>query len=135
MNKNADAIKCFDDAIEINSKYSMAYNNKGVALNELNNYIEAIQSLDKSIELDENNSLAYKNKSISLNALKQYENAIEITKKAIESNPRLKELNGNETKTLKGHNFVLCLCVLQNNKLVSGSIDKTIKISISKIPS
>jgi len=64
-------------------KYSLAYNNKGIALYELKQYQDAIKCYDTAIELFPKYSLAYNNKGAALNTLKQYQDAIKCYDKAI----------------------------------------------------
>ena len=46
------ATKDYDKAIELNSRYTEAYNNRGVAKNDLGDHLGAITDFDKAIELD-----------------------------------------------------------------------------------
>ena len=45
LNKFNEAIEAYDKAIEIDPKNLEAWNNKGIALNELNKYDEAHKSI------------------------------------------------------------------------------------------
>ncbi len=47
-----EAITIYDKAIGINQKYSMAWNNKGNALKNLNKSDESIKAFDKAIEIN-----------------------------------------------------------------------------------
>ncbi len=58
-NRNEEAIECYNKAIELNSNYSDAYNNKGIVLNYLNKYNEALECYDIAIEINPNYSLIY----------------------------------------------------------------------------
>jgi tetratricopeptide (TPR) repeat protein len=46
-----EALKCFDSALEIDSRYAQAWYNKGVALYHLKRHVEARQALEKAAEL------------------------------------------------------------------------------------
>ena len=59
-------MKAFDKAIEINPQNSNAWNNKGVALGNLNKYDEAMKAFDKAIEINPQDSDAWNNKGVAL---------------------------------------------------------------------
>ena len=71
-------------AIELNPNFSVAYCNKGSALDDLERFQEAIECYDKAIELNPNYSNAYCNKGLALKNLKNHQDAIECYNKAIE---------------------------------------------------
>ena len=71
QNESDEAISCFNQAIELKPDYAVAYNNKGMILNDLKKYKEAVSCFNKAIELDSNYFLAIKNRDISLNNLKK----------------------------------------------------------------
>jgi tetratricopeptide (TPR) repeat protein len=66
----------------------MAWNNKGLALDDLNKYDEAIKAFDKAIEINPQYSLAWYNKGRALYKLNKYDEAIKAYDKAIEINPQ-----------------------------------------------
>jgi len=74
--KFAEAIKHLKISIKLDSNYSHAYNNLGIALAETNNFLEAKNNYDKAISLDKGYIDAYLNRGISLNKLKRYSEAI-----------------------------------------------------------
>ncbi|GAF86109.1 unnamed protein product [marine sediment metagenome] len=51
LGKSEEAIKCFDNAIEINPDYEEAWYNKGVALNYLGKSGEAIKCYNKALNI------------------------------------------------------------------------------------
>jgi tetratricopeptide (TPR) repeat protein len=53
-----DAIESYDRAIEINPKYALAWNGKGLALDSMGRYEEAIKCFDKAIEANPNDAMA-----------------------------------------------------------------------------
>jgi len=63
---------------------SIAYYNKGIALNRLKKLEEAIECYDKTIELNPIDSFALNNKGICLYSLKKYKESIQCFEKAIE---------------------------------------------------
>jgi tetratricopeptide (TPR) repeat protein len=101
------AIAAYDRAISLKPDYADAYNNKGVALDELNRNEEAIAAYDRAISLKPDYANAYCNKGIALNALNRKEEAIAAYDRAISLKPdyanaycnkgiALDELNRNE---------------------------------------
>ena len=53
LGKLDEAIKAYDEALEINSQYFEAWNGKGLALSKLGKLDEAIKAYDKAIELNQ----------------------------------------------------------------------------------
>jgi len=58
LNKSDEAIKAFDKAIKINPLGSIAWEGKGLALENLNKRKEAIKAYDKAIEINPRYSMA-----------------------------------------------------------------------------
>jgi tetratricopeptide (TPR) repeat protein len=79
-----EAIECYDKALELNSEFACAYNNKGLSLYYLGDNNEAIECYDKALEINPQNADAYYNKGLSLSTLKNYPEAIECYDKALE---------------------------------------------------
>jgi tetratricopeptide (TPR) repeat protein len=79
LGKYYGAIECLDEAIGIDPESADAWNNKGVALDNLgrlekheeaiNYYEEAIECYDEAIKLDPEDSIAWYNKGNTLNIL------------------------------------------------------------------
>jgi len=86
--KYQEALKCFQSAIKLNSKYTKAYNNKGNCYFSLKKYDKALIQYNKAISLDSEYSHAYNGKGNVLNEKKQYEQAIVCFKKAIQIDPK-----------------------------------------------
>ena len=85
----------FDKAIEINPKYSNAYNNRGNVKDELNyNEEDIIADYDKSIEID-NNINAYFNKALYYDINENYEKALNLYNKVLEIDEYYIEAYGN----------------------------------------
>ena len=82
-----EAIKKYDEAIELNSNYAEIYNNRGIVKNKLRKYQEAIADYDKAIELNPNYVEAYNNRGNAKKDLGQHQEAIADYDKAIELNP------------------------------------------------
>ncbi len=69
LNKNEDAIICLDKAIELDLNYSLAFRNKGAALEQLNRLEEALHCFNKAIELDPNFFEAIRERNDVLNLM------------------------------------------------------------------
>src|SRR3972149_4841392 len=62
----ADAIKCYDKALEINPKLPEVLNNKGLALARTERQLEAIECYDKGLEIKPGDMEIIYNKGIAL---------------------------------------------------------------------
>lgn len=71
-----EAINKCDQALRIDSKYAMAMNNRGVALERLCHYKEAIKEYDKASKIDAMNFLFFYNKGSLWLKLKEYKKAL-----------------------------------------------------------
>ena len=67
--KYQEAFKCFDRALNINPRYTAAWNNKGSTLDQLELHEEAIKCFDKALEFNPNFASAWSNKGGCLKAL------------------------------------------------------------------
>ena len=74
--------------MEINSKDSNAWYDKGLALYEFKNFEEAIKAYEKAIEINPKDSNAWYDKGLALYEFKNFEEAIKAYEKAIEINPK-----------------------------------------------
>ncbi|MGD2250706.1 MAG: tetratricopeptide repeat protein, partial [Candidatus Methanofastidiosia archaeon] len=74
-------------AIELNPENFAAFNNRGLAYSDLNQYEKAIQDYNKAIELNPENFAAFYNRGLAYSDLNQYEKAIQDYNKAIELDP------------------------------------------------
>ena len=76
--KNAleTAIDAYDEAIRLKPDYTEAYNNRGIAKNNLGQYEEALADYDEAIRLKPDNTEAYDNRGIAKNNLGRHEEAI-----------------------------------------------------------
>ncbi len=91
LNKSDEAIKVFDNTIEINPQDSDAWTNKGLALYKLNKFDEAIKAFDKAIEINPQDSMAWYNRASSYSLTNNKKQAIFNLKKAIELDSSYKE--------------------------------------------
>jgi tetratricopeptide (TPR) repeat protein len=89
------AIEAYTSAITLNPKYTYAYNNRGVAKDDLKDYQGAIEDYNKAINIDPNYANAYYNRGIAKKALNNYQGAIEDYNKAINIDPNYAEAYNN----------------------------------------
>lgn len=87
MGKYKEAIKVFDEAIQLNLKSANIYHNRGVAKSHLGQYIDAIDDYNKAIELKPDAALFYSNRGIVKSDSGQHVDAIDDCDKAIKLNP------------------------------------------------
>ena len=85
--KFEDAIRSFELALRLDSKYVDAWIKKGYAHFHLGEYNSAISSYDKALEIDLNNSEAWNLKGLAYYKLKNYDKAIAACEKAVDVNP------------------------------------------------
>jgi tetratricopeptide (TPR) repeat protein len=84
--KFTEAIEFYEKALSLNPQFSMAWNNKGLTLRQVNLNEEAISNFDKAIVID-NNILAWKNKIATLQEIGEHEKAIIICDQLIKIEP------------------------------------------------
>ena len=87
LGKDAEAIACYDKALNIDPGYVNAWNNRGISLHRLGKYAEAIVCYDRAIQIDPGDASAWNNKGISLNRLGKYAEAIVCYDRAIQIDP------------------------------------------------
>jgi tetratricopeptide (TPR) repeat protein len=119
QNKFDEAVTAFDKAIKINPHNSETWNNKGIALYELNQSGEAITAFDKAIKINSQNSDAWYNKGLALYKLKEFNEAIKAYDKAIEINPQYSKAWNDEG---------VALCNLNKSYEAIKLFDKAIEI-------
>ena len=78
-----EAIKAYDEAIQLGADHSVAFNNRGAAHGALKQYARAISDFDRALELSPAYAEAYCNRGAAYGALKQYDRAISDLDKAI----------------------------------------------------
>jgi tetratricopeptide (TPR) repeat protein len=79
-----EAIEAYDRAIKLDPDFAAAWNNKGVALNNLSKHNEAMDAFDKAIELVPNLATAWNNKVIMLRNQGRAGEALEAQNRALE---------------------------------------------------
>ncbi len=84
-------IEYYSKAIEVDPKYTNAYNNRGAAYVDLGEYRKAIDDFTKTIKLDPKHASAYNNRGIAYREWGQFQKALDCFNKAIELFPRNEE--------------------------------------------
>jgi Flp pilus assembly protein TadD len=84
LKRYSEALATYERAIQLDSNYATAYNNKGRALMRLKRYVEALTACEQAIQLDSNYATAYNNKSWALIRLKRYVEALTACEQAIQ---------------------------------------------------
>ena len=82
-----EAIKAYSDAIELNPRYSAAYNNRGVVYVDIGEYNRALKDFNTAIELNPNDFFAYNNRGNAYNKIREVDKAIKDLNTAISLKP------------------------------------------------
>ncbi|MCS7049458.1 MAG: tetratricopeptide repeat protein [Verrucomicrobiae bacterium] len=83
LDRPAEALACFDEALALNPREPEALVKKGTALEKLGRLDEALEHYDRAIEADQNMTLAYLCKGGVYNRLERYQEALECYEKAL----------------------------------------------------
>ena len=81
------ALEYLNQAIRLDPKDALAYNNRGVAYADLGQYQRAIEDFNQAIRLDPKDALAYSNRGAAYCLLGNIKQAIKDFDRAIELNP------------------------------------------------
>ena len=68
-NRHAEAIPCYDKALQIDPKNVAGWCNRGISLSALGRDEEALQCFDKALKLDAKHSIVWQKKADSLRNL------------------------------------------------------------------
>ena len=82
-----EALRIFDEAIEINPGCFYAWQNRGFVLQQIGRLPEALECFSKTIELNPRSTGPWQNQGEVLFCLEKYKEAIECFDKAIELAP------------------------------------------------
>ena len=82
-----DALRYFNEALEINPKLKTAYNGRGLVKHELGQYEKAIADFRQAIRIDSDYGHYYYNRARAFHELERYEDALSDLDIAIELNP------------------------------------------------
>ena len=101
LNRDEEAISCFDFAIELESNNHNAWCNRAAALSSLSRYSEALDSSKKALNLDSNSSTAWNTHgAILANGFQLYREGMDAFNRALSINP-------SDETALKNRNIVL----------------------------
>ena len=81
------AVQFFSKAIGLDSGHAFAYNNRGLAYDNLKQFPQAIDDFNRAIQLDPGYGYAYNNRGVAYHNLKEFRRAIEDYDRAIELDP------------------------------------------------
>jgi tetratricopeptide (TPR) repeat protein/CHAT domain-containing protein len=87
LGQHEEAIVSFDQALELNSDFSSAWNNRGAALNNLGQYQKALESAERGIVLQPESAEGWRVKGFALDGLTRYEEAITSYDQALHYEP------------------------------------------------
>ncbi len=90
-NKNEKALELFIQALKIEPKNTMAWNNKGVALRKLGKIEEAINCYDTALSISPDSSQTLVNKARALKILKKFDLALFTYEDILELDPEHQE--------------------------------------------
>ena len=88
-NNPREAIRCYEEALNINPQNATVWSNKGTAYNVLGQYNEAIQCYDEALNIDPEYAEAWYGKGNSLNKQGYYDDALQNIEMAIILNPEI----------------------------------------------
>ncbi len=86
--KYEDALKHYDQAIDINPQFAEAYNNRGITKDRLGRHEEAIADYDQATRINPQFAEAYYNRGTTKDVLGRHEEAIANYDQAIRINPQ-----------------------------------------------
>ena len=91
LNRNKEALDCFEKALTVNPNYLLAAHNKGHVLSNLGRHQEAIACFDQVIAKEPNFAKSWWGKGFSLDKLGQNREAAMCYRKYVEMPPPLDE--------------------------------------------
>ncbi|VXD23486.1 Serine/threonine protein kinase with TPR repeats [Planktothrix serta PCC 8927] len=87
LNRYPEALKRYDQALNLMPTYKEAWKDKGQILYQLEQYSQAQEAYDKAIQIDPNYTEAWIGRGKVLNALQNYPDALTAFEQAIKQNP------------------------------------------------
>jgi tetratricopeptide (TPR) repeat protein len=87
LKRYGEALKAYEQALDLDPNDARIYSNKGRALYELSRYKEALRACKRAIRLDPNNVHAHTGKGAALYGLKKYEEALRACEQALRLDP------------------------------------------------
>lgn len=87
LDRSEEAIRCYDQGLELDPLSSIAWLNKGNALYALGRLEEAVTAYDSALVLDANHIYALRGKGLALARLERAEEALDIYEKTLALDP------------------------------------------------
>ena len=87
LDRHEEALQCLDKALELDPRYSVAWNNKGAALVKLDRHEEALQCLDTALAIDPRDVDAWNYKGAALAMLDRHQEALQCFDQALAIDP------------------------------------------------
>jgi len=84
MDRYAESIEYYDEAVKIDPGNAIAWNNRGLASAKMGRFEEALQSFERAVKVEPKYAIAWSNKGLTLNNLGRYDQALDCYNKAIE---------------------------------------------------
>ena len=88
LGRKAEAIACYDRALEINPRFVVAWNAKGRVLSDLGRNDEAVVCYDRSLEMEPRDARVWASKGIALSDLGRRKEAAEAYRRFIACVPK-----------------------------------------------
>ena len=101
LDRDEEATKYFDKALEIDPNYLSAWMDKAGALTKLGRFEEVIECCSKALEINSDYAPAWNNKGVALYKLARFEEAITCYDKAIKIDPKYAGALHNKSVALK----------------------------------
>ncbi|MGI9061023.1 MAG: protein kinase domain-containing protein [Ktedonobacteraceae bacterium] len=119
LQRYADALTAYEQAIHLDPNNAIACSNKGIALNGLKQYKEALVACDQAIRLDPNNAGFYNDKGVALRNLERYTEALAAYEQAIRLDPNNANYYNNKD---------VALCNLQRYTEALAAIEQALRL-------
>ena len=101
LGRTEEALACFDESLDINSRIAGVWNNKGSALVNLGRADEALACYNKALDINPRDAEAWYNKGNALDNLGRSEEALACYDEALNINPRIAGVWNNKGITLR----------------------------------
>ena len=99
--KMSEAVKAYQDALALNSRYTEAYVNLGVTLGRMARYDEAIENFEKALELNPNSPEVHTSMGVAFYLKGDHQKALFHYGRALKLDPQFREAQKNMQVLLK----------------------------------